>query len=303
MRFSVWPNPSQKFEDVVELARHAEATGWDGIWYADHFMPDGSDTHAPWPEAWTTLSALAASVPRIRLGPLVTGNTYRHPAVLAKMAATVDRVSGGRLVLGLGAGWQENEHRQYGIPFYTLGERLARLDEACQVIKALFSAEKSRFDGKYYQLDDASLEPKPVQDPLPLLVGGGGEKVTLRIAARWADEWNVWGDVETLRHKMAVLDRHCADVGRDPSRIQRSAVALLFLSDDAEFVERLRGGGIGRPTIVGNADEVRETVRAYAEAGVDELIVPDFTLGQKEQKLATLDRFMEEIARPVREGG
>jgi F420-dependent oxidoreductase-like protein len=300
MRFSLWPNPTQTFEDVLELTRHAEETGWDGVWYADHFMPDGADTSAPWPEAWTTLSALAASVPRLRIGPLVTGNTYRHPAVLAKMAATVDRISGGRLVLGLGAGWQENEHRQYGIPFYTLKERLARLDEACQIIKSLFSAEKTRFDGEYYSLDDASLEPKPVQDALPLLVGGGGEKVTLRIAARWADEWNVWGDVETLRHKMAVLDRRCEEVGRDPRRIQRSAVALLFLSDDRELVERLRSRDIGRPTIVGNVSEVRETVSAYAEAGVDELIVPDFTLGARDQKLATLDRFIGEVAAPLR---
>jgi F420-dependent oxidoreductase-like protein len=225
MRFSVWPNPSQRFEEVLEIARHAEATGWDGLWYADHFMPDGQNTLVPWPEAWTTLAALAASVPRLRLGPLVTGNTYRHPAVLAKMAATVDHVSGGRLVLGLGAGWQENEHRQYGIPFHTLRERLERLGEACEVIKSLFSNEKTTFKGRYYQLEDAVLEPKPLQRPLPLLVGGGGEKVTLRIAARFADEWNVWGDVETLRRKMRILDVYCSEAGRDPRSIQRSAVA------------------------------------------------------------------------------
>jgi F420-dependent oxidoreductase-like protein len=300
MRFSVWPAPTQSFDEVAKIARHAEASGWDGLFYADHFMPDAEDTSAPWPEAWTTLAALAASVPRIRLGTLVTGNTYRHPAVLAKMAATVDHISGGRLVLGLGAGWQENEHRQYGVPFYTLGERLARLDEACQVIKQLFSQEKSRFDGKFYQLDDASLEPKPVQNPLPLLIGGGGEKVTLRITARWADEWNVWGNVETLQHKMAILDGHCVDVGRDPAQIQRSAVALLFLSDDAAFVEKMRSRDIGRPVIVGNVAEVQETVRAYAEAGVDELIVPDFTLGPMDAKLATLDRFIGEVAPPFR---
>jgi alkanesulfonate monooxygenase SsuD/methylene tetrahydromethanopterin reductase-like flavin-dependent oxidoreductase (luciferase family) len=125
--------------------------------------------------------------------------------------------------------------------------------------------------------------------------------VTLRITARWADEWNVWGDVETLRHKMAVLERHCAEVGRDPSQIQRSAVALLFLSDDREFVEKMRSRGIGRPMIIGNVDEVRETVRGYAEAGVDELIVPDFTLGAGEQKLATLDRFIGEVAADFRD--
>ncbi len=113
MRFSFWPNPSQSYGDVLALAQHVENTGWDGFWYADHFMPNAKDTSAPWPEAWTTLSAIAACVPRLRIGSLVSGNTYRHPAVLAKMAATLDHISGGRVVLGVGAGWQENEHEQY----------------------------------------------------------------------------------------------------------------------------------------------------------------------------------------------
>jgi F420-dependent oxidoreductase-like protein len=300
MRFSVWPNPTQSFEEVAEIARHAEATGWDGLWYADHFMPDAADTSAPWPEAWTTLAGLAACVPRIRLGTLVTGNTYRHPAVLAKMAATVDHISRGRAVLGLGAGWQQNEHLQYGIGFGSVGERLARLEEACQVIRSLFAEKSASFEGQHYRLEAASLEPKPLQNPLPLLIGGGGEKVTLRIAARFADEWNVWGDVETLRHKGQVLDRHCADVGRDPAAIQRSAVALLFLSDDAAFTKGMRDRDIGRPKIVGNADEVRDIVQAYRDVGVNELIVPDFTLGPMPQKRATLDRFIEEVAGPLR---
>ena len=148
-------------------------------------MPNAQDTSAPWPECWTTLSALAGRVPRLRLGTLVMGNTYRHPAVLAKMAVTLDHISGGRLVLGLGAGWQENEHEQYGIPFYTVKERLERLDEACEILTRLWREEKSNFAGKHYTLNNASLEPKPLQAPLPLLVGGGGEKVTLRIAAKW----------------------------------------------------------------------------------------------------------------------
>jgi F420-dependent oxidoreductase-like protein len=300
MRFSVWPSPTQRFEDVREIARHAETTGWDGLWLADHFMPDAADTSAPWPESWTTLAGLAASVPRIRLGTLVTGNTYRHPAVLAKMAATVDHISGGRVVLGLGAGWQENEHRQYGIHFATVPERLARLEEACQVIKSLYTEKSASFQGKYYQLDAASLEPKPLQRPLPLLIGGGGEKVTLRITARYADEWNVWGDVETLRHKMKILDGHCADAGRDPAAIQRSAVALLFLSDDAAFVEKIRGSKLPQPKIAGSVEQVREIVRAYQQIGVNELIVPDFTLGPMPQKKATLDRFIRDVAGPQR---
>ncbi|MEM7220806.1 MAG: TIGR03560 family F420-dependent LLM class oxidoreductase [Pseudomonadota bacterium] len=295
MRFSFWPNPSQSFADVLELVQHVERTGWDGIWYADHFMPNAADTSTPWPEAWMTLAALGAQVPRLRIGTLVAGNTYRHPAVLAKMAATLDHITSGRVVLGLGAGWQENEHAQYGIPFYTVRERLARLNEACHCIKALYGETKANYAGDYYQLTDASLEPKPVQDPLPLLIGGGGEKVTLRITAEHADEWNVWGTVETLKHKMSILDAHCADVGRDPNSIQRSAVALLFMSDDPEFVKKMKAADLQQAAVIGSVDEVAEIVRQYEAIGVDELIVPDFTLGPREQKIATLDAFITRV--------
>lgn len=296
MRFSFWPNPSQPYTDVLELARHVERTGWDGIWYADHFMPNAADTSAPWPEAWITLSAIGANVPRLRIGTMVAGNTYRHPAVLAKMAATLDHITDGRVVLGLGAGWQENEHRQYGIPFYTVSERLKRLDEACQVIKALYNEPKANFAGRHYQLTDASLEPKPVQRNLPLLVGGGGEKVTLKIAAKHADEWNVWGTPATLRHKTAILDAHCRDVGRDPKSIARTAVALLFMTDDQATIERMRKNPPQQAAIVGTVDDVKATIAEYEAAGVDELIVPDFTLGPKAAKIATLDRFIREVA-------
>ncbi len=296
MRFSFWPTPSQPYADVLRLARHVESTGWDGIWYADHFMPNAEDTSAPWPEAWTTLSALGAQVPRLRVGTLVSGNTYRHPAVLAKMAATLDHITGGRVVLGLGAGWQENEHRQYGIPFYTTGERLRRLDEACQVIKGLFSESKADFSGEFYRLEQATLEPKPVQRPLPLLIGGGGEKVTLKIAAKHADEWNVWGTPQLLEQKMAILDRHCADVGRDPKAIQRSAVALLFMSDDRGYLEKMRAANIPMQHIIGTPDEIRERVQEYRSRGVDELIVPGFNLGDVEQTIETLDRFIVDVA-------
>ncbi len=297
MRFSYWPSPTLDFETTQSACRHAEATGWDGIWLADHFMPNAEDTSVDFPEAWTTLAALAVAVPRIRLGTLVTGNTYRHPAVLAKMAATVDHISGGRLVLGLGSAWQENEHEKYGIPFYTIPERLRRLDEACQVIKSLFSADSTSFNGEYYQLQDAPLWPKPVQDPLPLLIGGGGEKVTLKITAKYADEWNVWGTVDTLKHKMSILDQHCEALGRDPASIQRSAVALLFLSDDEAFLKQVREGDASRPMIVGNASEVQDIVAAYQEAGVDELIIPDFNLGSR--RIETLDKFKQEVVEPL----
>lgn len=297
MRFSFWPNPSQPFSEVLALARHVESTGWDGLWYADHFMPNAADTTAPWPEAWTTLSAIGAMVPRLRIGTLVTGNTYRHPAVLAKMAATLDHITAGRVVLGLGSGWQENEHQQYGLPFYTVAERLQRLDEACGVIKALYTQTSANFDGRFYQLKNASLEPKPIQQPLPLLIGGGGEQVTLKITAKWADEWNVWGTPSTLKQKMAILDGHCKTIGRDPKSIKRSAVALLFMSDDATYLERMRASKMQQANIIGTPEEVAATVAEYAALGVDELIVPDFTLGPRDQKIATLNRFIREVAK------
>jgi F420-dependent oxidoreductase-like protein len=294
MRFSFWPQPTQSFETMKSLAQHVEKTGWDGIWLADHFMPNDEDTSAPWPEAWTTLAALAAVIPRIRMGTLVSGNTYRHPAVLAKMAATVDHISGGRVVLGLGSGWQENEHEKYGLPFYTVGSRLKRLNEACQVINQLFTDESVNFKGEFYQLTDAPLVPKPVQKKLPLMIGGGGEKVTLRITAKHADEWNVWGTVETLISKMKILDTHCNDLSRDPRQIQRSAVALMFLTDDEKFAKKMNSGEGGQAVIAGNINQVQDIVGAYKEAGVDELIVPDFTM--RDDKIEILDKLITEVA-------
>lgn len=299
MRFAFWPGPHTPWNDLSEVCRHAESTGWDRLYYADHFMPNSEKTGVPTNEAWTTLAALAATIPRIELGTLVTGNTYRHPAVLAKTAANVDQISGGRVVLGIGSGWQENEHTAYGIPFHTVGGRLARLDEACRVIRSLIGEERSDLDGEFYTLRDAPLEPKPV-GRMPLLIGGGGEKVTLRITARHADEWNVWGTPELLRHKMAILDRHCEEVDRDPAAIERSAVALLFLVDDPETAKKLREGGVGRPMIVGNADEVADIVAEYRDAGVKELVVPDFNLGAGAQRTDAMDRFIEEVAPRLR---
>lgn len=297
MRFSFWPMPTQSYEEMKNLGEHVERTGWDGIWLADHFMPNEEDTSSPMPEAWTTLSALGAVIPRIRIGTLVSGNTYRHPAVLAKMAATLDHITGGRLVLGLGSGWQENEHKKYGIPFYTVSERLKHLNEACEIIKALFKEDSVTYDGKYYQLKDAPLVPKPKQNNLPLLIGGGGEQLTLKITAKHADEWNVWGTVEILQHKMKILDRYCEELKRNPQEISRSAVALLFLSDDDSYIKKIKASGTGdRPVIIGKVNEVRDIVASYQEAGVNELIIPDFTMGKGQQKLDTLDMFINEVA-------
>jgi F420-dependent oxidoreductase-like protein len=298
MRFSVWPSPDETWDEILELARHAEATGWDGIWFADHFMPNTPEAEGPVMECWSVLAGLAAAVPRLRLGALVTGNTYRHPAVLAKIAATVDQMSGGRVVLGLGAGWQENEHRAYGIDFSDVRGRLERLDEACQIIRGLTSQPRTTFAGKHYQLQDAPLDPKPVGDSVRLLVGGGGEKVTLRIAAAYADEWNVWGEPEVLRQKGEVLDRHCEALGRDPASIERSAQAILYLSDDESWLATQRERSFGRPVMIGTPAQLQDIVGAYRDAGVDEIIVPDWNL--RSRRAEVLDRFQAEVASAFR---
>jgi F420-dependent oxidoreductase-like protein len=295
---TTWP-------EVLGLCRHVEATGWDVACVTDHFMPNTPEAAGDTLECWTTLAALAAAVPRIRVGTIVSGNTYRHPAVLAKMATMVDIVSGGRLVCGIGAGWQENEHAAYGIPFHTLGERLGRLDEACQVLKALWTQPRATFRGRYYRLEDAPLEPKPVQQPHPeLLVGGGGEKVTLRIAARHADHWNAWGGPEILARKSQVLEAHCAAVGRDPATLRRSANMLLRITDDRAEVERLRGEVMRRlkrdeaaardSLLAGSVAEVQDKLARLREAGVTTLFVP--TLLMPPDPRRQLDRFIGEVA-------
>ena len=296
MRFSFWTGNGQSWEDTLEGCHHAEATGWDGIWYADHFMPNEDNVDQPIHEAWSVLAAIAASVPRVRIGPLVAGNTYRNPALTAKIATTIDHISGGRVVLGIGAGWQENEHEKYGFDFSTLKGRLDRLDEAVEIITSLLANVRTEYQGTHYALIDAPLDPKPIQAKVPLLIGGGGRKRTLRTAARHADEWNYWGMPSDIEELCGVLDAHCEDVGRDPNSIQRSACALMFISEDEERLSRLRDQDFGRATIVGTPEEVIDIVGQYREVGLDELIVPDFTFGPMKRKKESMDLFIEQVA-------
>ena len=194
-------------------------------WNFDHFYPIlQRDRTGPCLEGWTMLAALASVTRRVRLGVMVTGNPYRHPALLANMAASLDVISGGRLELGIGAGWNEEESAAYGIDLPPLRERFDRLEEACAVLDLLLTQETASFDGVHYRLTDARCEPKPVQQPRPpIVIGGDGEQRTLRIAARWADQWNAPGATpDVLAHKITVLHGHCADVGRDPAAIEIS---------------------------------------------------------------------------------
>jgi F420-dependent oxidoreductase-like protein len=306
MRFGIFTSlGNTTWDDVQRLWRHAEASGWDAACVTDHFMPNTPDKVGDMLEAWTTLSALAPQTTRMRVGTIVLGNTYRHPALTAKMAATLDIVTGGRLICGLGAAWQENEHRAYGIPFYTVGERLGRLEEACQIITSLWTQPRTTFKGRYYQLEDAPLSPKPVQRPRPeLMIGGGGERVTLRIAARHADHWNVWGGPATLARKGRLLDEHCAAVGRDPKSILHSANMALALTDDPAEVDMVRSALARRfgmademardSTLGGSATEVRAILGRLRDARVDMVWIPTMLLPKDPRPM--LDRFMTEVA-------
>src|SRR6185436_2465451 len=297
------------WSDLLDTWRHLDATGWDAACVTDHFMPNTKDRVGDTLECWTALAALAAETRRMRVGTIVSGNTYRHPAVLAKMATNIDIISGGRLICGMGAGWQDNEHTAYDIPFYTVGERLARLDEACQMLKLLWTQQKSTWKGKYYALDDAPHDPKPVQKPYPeLMVGGGGEKVTLKIAAKHADHWNVWGGPNTLAAKGKILEGHCATVGRDPKTILRSAVMVLAMTDDAAEVEKMRQVYRARmgadeekardTVLAGSPAQIQDTLGRLRDAGVGLLFIPSFFLGAAKKK--TLDRFITEVAPALR---
>ncbi|HSR22362.1 MAG TPA: LLM class F420-dependent oxidoreductase, partial [Candidatus Eisenbacteria bacterium] len=215
--------------------RLADDAGFDHVWVFDHFNPiGGNPLDGDIFEGWTLLAAMAEATSRVRIGSMVTGNTYRHPGVLAKIATTVDHLSGGRLEFGLGAGWAEVEHTMLGLEFPGVGERLRRLDEACQVVKKLWTDERADFDGRYYRLSGAVANPRPVQRPHPpIWIGGAGERRTLRVVARHADVWNLAGPVEDADHKLEVLRRHCEDVGRDPAEI-RLSLQLRLRDDDID---------------------------------------------------------------------
>lgn len=240
-------------------------------WLFDHFTPLGSDTTGPCLEGWTLLAAYAALTKHVRIGLMVTGNTYRYPAVLANMAATVDIISGGRLDFGIGAGWNELEHGMYNIELYAPGERIRRMGEACEVYKLLMTETVANFEGKYYQLRNAYCEPKPIQKPYPpIVIGGGGEQLTLRMVARYADIWNIpGGDVETFRHKSEVLDGHCAAIGRDPAAIKRSIQIVINPTDLKATREILQ------PYIAAGANHIVLNLRAPYPEGIAHRLVTE----------------------------
>jgi F420-dependent oxidoreductase-like protein len=231
VRFAIKTSPQNTtWSDMLAVWQAADGIDvYESGWTFDHFYPIFSDSNGPCLEGWVTLTALAQATERLRVGVLVTGIHYRHPAVLANMASALDIVSGGRLELGIGAGWNEEESGAYGIELGSIKERFDRFEEACQVLTGLLSQDTTTFDGTYYQLKDARNEPKGPQRPHPpICIGGSGEKRTLKITARYADHWNfVGGPPEEFARKRDVLAGHCADIGRDPAEITLSAHVRL----------------------------------------------------------------------------
>ncbi len=295
MDLAVWTSYERDWDEVLDNARWAEANGLQGFWYADHFMPNTDDdapSAGPALECWTVLAAVGALVPRLRLTSMVSPITIHHPVVLAKRAATTAAIVGERVVLGLGAGWQVNEHRAYGFDLPAPGARVSRFEEAIEVIHRLLHDDVSDFAGEHYRLDAAPFAPRP---HLPIMVGTGSPRMA-RITAQWADEWNTWGNPDELRRRTEIWQEGCAAVGRDPGTMRRSAQALVFLTDDDATRDAIRAMAPADRTLAGGPAELTELIGTYVDAGVDEFAIPDFTLGRsRAERRETLERLRADV--------
>lgn len=292
--FSYGKSVRELFPTVIAQAREAEAAGFDTAFVMDHFyqLPGIGTPDEPMLEAYTALGGLATATERIQLSALVTGNTYRNPAMLAKTVTTLDVVSGGRAVLGIGAGWFELEHRSLGYEFGTFTDRFERLDEALHIIQPMLRGERPTFQGKWYRVENAMNEPR-VRDDLPILLGGSGEKKTFGLAARFADHLNIICNASELPRKIEALRARCAEVGRDPRTLETSYLCFVMMDEDGDLVRKQQRDYLSRMGIdlsalsdaelaqspadrqfVGTPDEVAEQLRTRVlDHGVDGLII------------------------------
>ena len=303
-RFGIQIEPQFGFSygEVAQIAKEAERLGFYGLWVSDHLFWDARSEQRNCLEAWTLLTALAPVTTRLRLGTLVTCNSYRPPGILAKIAASLDHLSNGRMEFGIGAGWKELEYRAYGIPFPSIGTRLAQLEEAVQVVRLLWTQDRASFSGRHYQLQEALCAPKPVQQPPRIWIAGGGEKVMLRIVAQYADGWNILlgSSFATVKRKTDILRRHCGALKRDFSTIEKSLFLAVVLAEDekelkrreAESARALGGRGLWASRELGTAgtpERLAETLRALQALGFHhfQMVFPY----QQEQEM--LQRFAE----------
>ncbi len=274
------PQQNVTYEKLLSMWQEADREPLvDHLWIFDHFMALGDNPDGPCYEAWTTLAGLAARTERVGIGHLVTGVTYRHPAILARQAVTVDHISQGRLYFGLGAAWHEQEHHGYGIPFPGAGERVRRLDEACEVIRRLWTETKPSFNGRYYQLEEAHSEPKPIQKPHPpIIIAASGEQM-LRVVAKHADIWVAQSrTIEEMREKSARLDQRCEEIGRDPATIARLG-AMRIDPTASDF------------------SEVRTSLVQMIEAGATHIVV---NAGDK-YPAGVIRLIVDEIIQPIKQ--
>lgn len=274
-------DPVEAYEMMTSVGQTAEEVGFASAWLVDHFHTMPSSAQEVNFECWMSTAALARDTSNIRIGQMVTCNSYRHAALLAKMASTVDVLSHGRLNFGIGAGWYEHEYRAYGYDYPDAPERLRQLREAVQVMLALWTQEEAHFEGTYYQVRGAINQPKGVQKPhIPLLIGGDGEKVTLKLVAQYADTCNVGDDSASVKQKLAVLKQHCETVGRDYESIHRTSSTLCLMADSDEQALRqlpaelkARLGKSVNTALIGSPETIRLRLATYEEAGVQELLV------------------------------
>jgi F420-dependent oxidoreductase-like protein len=290
------------FGAMSARARSAEEGGFDSFWLMDHLIqiPSVGTMEQPMLEGWTAISSIIGVTKKIRLGTLVTGNIYRNPALLAKMGATVDVLSGGRLFMGVGAGWFEKEAEAYGIPYYDIPGRLRRLGEALQIIRGMWSSDGFSFEGEFYRVSNAFCVPKPVQKPHPpILIGGGGEKMTLKLVAKYGDACNLLGGAGVVRHKLEVLKEHCRAVGRDYDEILKTKLGHLVIARDSQEARSIAEGEgytsemLKNYAIYGTPDRVKEGIRELADAGVEYLILNIHA--KKEEEMLKL--FAEEVVK------
>ncbi len=267
---TTWP----QFRDA---ALRAEGAGWDSVWTWDHLLAIFGPWEQPILEGWSTLAATAAVTEKVRLGLMVGANTFRYPGITAKLATTLDNISQGRAVLGIGGAWFEREHDAFGIEAWGngFGERLDRLDESVGIMRRLLAGERFSHEGTYYRLDDALCEPRPIQPRLPILIGGSGPKKTLRTAARYADAWNTAGTAEEVRGRVDILRGHCADVGREFGEIELTMSFPIVIRDtaaaaEAAYAELLAANGtdtLDVPTLLGSPQLVADGLAPFAEMG------------------------------------
>lgn len=268
--------PVAKWQHAVEVAQLAERLGYDSLWIYDHFHNVPRPAQEAVFECWTTMAAISQLTTTIRLGQMVGCNSYRNPAVLAKITSNLDVISGGRLDWGIGAGWYENEYRAYGFEFDKPKDRIGMLEETVQIVRSMWTEPETTFSGTYYDLKRANCDPKPLQQPTPpIWIGGGGEQLTLRVVAKYADCSNFGGPPEMWAHKRDVLRGHCADVGRDPDEIRMTWSPEVFIRETEAEIEAVGSLAVwGQPAaewrtnnLVGTVDQVAEKIRTYVDLG------------------------------------